>query len=306
MPIIPGLDQSPERSDRAFQPIRSPADLAPSIRLYEIRGLTQENILPTNGLWFPITPSEYGVSSSYDWASINIIGMGEVKHRSGNNVDSIELQGFFPGYYDPRLCKGLRRPEDYLAPEVACNVLKALKEGGEVFGMVVGGGDQIDEKVFITEFTWTHKRTLDREFSIRFETWESQTVKQRGGIKLAPVPRAYRLRPGEDLQDAALRIYGHVRNWPALAAANKKKAIDSIALSLSETQSVLQGVDKQIAPFAALDLIRVPKDESVQPDNVDASYIRSTVSASVAAAARARQQASASEVSTGSVLGDVL
>lgn len=205
-----------------FNGVRGGPGPAKAIRLYELRGLTYENIIPKNGFWFPVAPRTFGESGSHTWSSLRIVGLGEVAHEAGEDLEVYELDTFFPGAYAPNLCRGLRRQQDFLTPEQAVDILKKLRQEGAVFGLIVGNGEEINEKVFIEQFTWTMDagRPLDKIVSIRFKAWEPQTIKRRGGIKLPPVPSKYQLRPGEDLQDAALRVYGDVRQWKSLARAN--------------------------------------------------------------------------------------
>lgn len=231
----------------SYERISLAADTARTIRLRAIRGITTDNVLPDGDFWFPVGPQNYGRAGSYTWNSTRVVNLGEVAHKGGADLDTYTFDAFFPGYYHPRLCKALRREQDFIKPERACSIIERVRDSGEIVQLIVGNGDEINEKVFIPEFAWTEEagRPLDRLFSITFKAWEPQQIKRRGGIKLAPVPRAYKLRPGEDLMDASLRIYGHVKHWKSLAQANNVKASEAIAASLVDAgDTVIDGVNQ--------------------------------------------------------------
>lgn len=198
-----------------------------TVFLMPIRNLTHGEDIPSRGFWFPVAPSEYGKAGSSNWITVNIVGLGEVAHRGGPNLESVEIESFFPGEFNPALCRALRSPQDFQDPDEACKKLERIRDQQVIFQLNVGAGDIIQEKVRITDFAWseTAGRPNDRQFSIRFETWRPQQVERRGEINLPPIPKAYRLRPGEDLDDAALRIFGTLSKVGDIEKANKVKPV---------------------------------------------------------------------------------
>ena len=87
-------------------PIKGGIKAARAIYLMSIPGLTTGNVIPSRGFWFPVAPREYGKAGTSNWTVNRIIGKGEVAHRGGTNLETIELDSFFPGMYNPALCLG--------------------------------------------------------------------------------------------------------------------------------------------------------------------------------------------------------
>lgn len=192
-----------------------------AVYLLPIQGLTNGNVIPSRGFWFPVAPREYGKAGASNWNTNRIAGLGEVAHRGGTNLEVIEIDSFFPGEYNPALCRSLRSEQDYYEPDIACRLLERVRDEQLIFQLNIGT-EIMHETVRLTEFAWTETagRPNDRGFSCKFETWVSQDIARRGEVILPPIPKAYRLREGEDLEDAALRIYGDVKQASKIAAAN--------------------------------------------------------------------------------------
>ena len=225
-----------------------------TIYLMPIKGLTSGNVIPSRGFWFPVAPQSYTVTGSAAWETNRIVGLGEVAHRGGENLKQIEIESFFPGENNPGLTRALRSDLDYFDPDDACRLLEKVMDQQIIFQLNVGGGDIFQDKCRLTEFAWTEVagRPNDRGFSARFETWKPQQITRRGEVIVPPIPKAYKLREGEDLEDAALRIYGDIRKAPQIAAFNGiqtvGKAVTGAGKSLAKTTKGAGKTGKGVIP----------------------------------------------------------
>ena len=218
-----------------------------TIYLMPIKGLTSGNVIPSRGFWFPVAPSSYTVTGNAEWQSNRIVGLGEVSHRAGENLKQIEIESFFPGENAPGLTRALRSDQDFYDPDDACALLEKVMNQQIIFQLNIGGGEIFQDKCRLTEFAWTEVagRPNDRGFSCRFETWKPQQITRRGEVVVPPIPKAYKLREGEDLEDAALRIYGDIRKAPAIAAYNGVQTVAKAAAGAGQTLAkTTKGVGK--------------------------------------------------------------
>lgn len=230
-----------------------------TVYLMPIKGLTHGEWIPPRGFWFPVAPREYSKAGTANWNSVNIIGVGEVIHRGGANLQGIEMESFFPGEQNMALCRALRSTIDFLEPDDACNRLEKIRDNQVIFQLNVGGGDIIQERAVITDFSWSERAgsPLDRQFSIRFQTWRTQQVERRGETILPPIPKAYRLREGEDLDDAALRIFGNVNKTDDIAALNGIKRVGTKTTKAGRTVAAAAVQAAGGASLRSGDIIRI-------------------------------------------------
>ena len=191
--------------------------------------ITHRDDIPKNGLWFPVAPSEFAINNSSTWNTYRTTHAGERLNRGGSNLRSIEIEALLPFMYDARLCRGLRSSKDFMRPEEFCRRMDSLCINQVVFRFIIGG-DRLGRKskssmlMVLSEFSWAESATGpfgSRTVSCRFVEYKVSIDAIKGIEQIKPIPKKYTLRQGEDLQDAALRIFGDIKMAPAIAAANK-------------------------------------------------------------------------------------
>jgi len=211
-------------------------------RLEYLHGRTATNSVITSGkpIWFPVAPSTLGVTSSSNWNIYRVTDSGEFANRGGRNLKIIEIETFLPPYYIPALCQGLRFESDFQEPEKITKRLEAICDQQLIVRFAVGTTGPsviIDMPVRLTEFTWseTSKMVGARQIFCRLEEYRHNQVMYGGKTEIPPIPKKFQLREGEDLQDAALRIYGDIRAAEPLANVNR---IETVSRNSSAARTV--------------------------------------------------------------------
>lgn len=213
---------------------------ARAIRLLQ-NSYTHKSVIPNNGLWFPVAPPELGVSTSSTWNSFRVTNKGELSHRGGRNAKVVEVNTLLPPAFDWSLCQALRSPSDFYSAEVITSKLTFICDESVVFRLLIGD-DLVDLPMKLTDFSWVENSRYGRDFrqvSCRFEEFITAEITTLDKKNIKPIPKRYVLRQGEDLQDAALRIYGDIKYTPVLAAANGVPATTSRAGASAARRTVV-------------------------------------------------------------------
>jgi nucleoid-associated protein YgaU len=212
---------------QSVDPIITAPQAAKVLRLVGIPNGTPANIVPPRNFmyWFPVGPTQITKSGTLNRNTFNVVKGGERAHSQGPTLGTISFDSFFPGPdYSGRLCLALRSPLDYVDPVTACALMEYLRDSGSIVSFMFGGDGEINEKVQITDFSWSMVggQPFHRHFSISLGIWEPEQVKVRGGARLPALPTVYVVREGETLSDVALRMLGDSKKWRDLTTANPK------------------------------------------------------------------------------------
>lgn len=208
---------------------------AHSIRLSTTTDTLNKDVLGADGLWFPVAPSEFTYSSGDPaWSSNQVLKLGEVPHPVGPGISNLAFSGVLPFVYDSRVCRAIDSETYWRTAIRIVQDLQKLKDDLDTVRVTVTPAwnhlfhidtDLVNEEMRITNFTWTERaaRIWHREYSITFAGVKKATIEKRGPTRVFALPSFYITKAGEDLRDVAIRFYGNVRMWKAIASINKKK-----------------------------------------------------------------------------------
>ncbi|WP_315168672.1 LysM peptidoglycan-binding domain-containing protein [Metaclostridioides mangenotii] len=187
---------------------------------------------------FPVIPSKVGSSGSVDVSRTVIIKFGEISAFAGKNLETVELESFFPKHVST-YCQYT----DFPPPEECVKRMKRWRDEGWILRLIVTDPDlDINMECIITHFeSDKHNGSGDVYYSLSIEEY------RRFKIPLADIPgngntqetkkpdtnnnqnstgqqqqqRTHIVKRGDTLWGLAKKYYGSGSKYPVIFNANK-------------------------------------------------------------------------------------
>jgi len=185
---------------------------------------------------FPVIPSKVGSSGSVDVSRTGIIKFGEISAFAGKNLETVELESFFP-----KNVSTYCQYNDFPSPKDCVKKLKRWMNEGWILRLIVTDPDlDINMECIITHFEPDkHDGSGDVYYSLSIEEYS------RFKIPLADIPgnnenttqkpsesnqnstgqqqqqRTHTVKKGDTLWGLAKKYYGSGSKYPVIFNANK-------------------------------------------------------------------------------------
>ncbi|WP_027702283.1 LysM peptidoglycan-binding domain-containing protein [Metaclostridioides mangenotii] len=186
---------------------------------------------------FPVIPSKVGSSGSVDVSKTGIIKLGEISAFAGKNLETVELESFFPKYVST-YCQYT----DFPPPEECVKKLKRWMNEGWILRLIVTDPDlDINMECIITHFERDkHNGSGDVYYSLSIEEYgrfkipladipgngdtqadQKPTTNNQNSIGQQQQQRTHTVKKGDTLWGLAKKYYGSGSKYPVIFNANK-------------------------------------------------------------------------------------
>lgn len=177
----------------------------------------------------PVTPKEFSIGDNQNNTTVNITEAGEINLLGFRNLKTLTLESFFPnGHKYPFIVSGeLKDPYEYIA------ILRRWKESRKPIRVVITQSD-VNLAMGIEGLQYGPRDgSGDVYFSLSVKEYRFLNVQSAGnnkqidettGLKERPnetaVPETVKIKPEQDIMDAAKKAYGDFQHWRRVAESN--------------------------------------------------------------------------------------
>lgn len=182
-------------------------------------------------LHLPVNPEEITIDGSKKIETVNIINIGDIDFPSGDERTGISFGSFFPREYDPSYCRYAGFP----APEDALNQLIVWRIGGKPVRLIITE-TSVNALVLIerTNHRYVGGEPGDIYYELSLRQWREVKVRtaaevsstsassfQRQRPDTKPVPKIYKVKPGDSLWKIAKMELGDGSKYSVIYDRNK-------------------------------------------------------------------------------------